>query len=142
MKTIYELLEIKGRDVWSIDPEASVFEAIARMADRHVGALMVVDGEELVGVISERDYARRVILEGKSSKQVRVREIMTSSVVCASPEKRVDECMALMTDKRIRHLPILNDAKLVGVISIGDLVKAIISEQEFIIGQLEQYIAG
>jgi CBS domain-containing protein len=142
MKTIHELLEIKGRDVWSIGPDALVYDAIALMAEKHVGALMVLEDEALIGVISERDYARKVILQGKSSKQVKVREIMASPVIYTRPEERVDECMAVITNKRIRHLPVLAEGKLIGVISIGDLVKAIISEQEFIIEQLEHYISG
>ena len=142
MKTVGQLLEAKGRDVWSVRPDASVFEAIRLMADREVGALVVIDGTKTVGVISERDYARRMVLEGRSSKDTRVEEIMTSRVIYAEPAQSVEECMALMTEKRIRHLPIMDEGRLVGVISIGDLVKAIITEQKFIIDQLERYISG
>ena len=142
MKTVAQLLRTKRNEVLSISPEAPVFEALGVMADKNVGALLVVDGESLVGIFSERDYARKVVLRGKSSKETPVREIMSSHVLYVRPDQSVDECMALMTDKRVRHLPVLDQAKVVGVISIGDVVKAKIEEQEFVIEQLQNYITG
>jgi CBS domain-containing protein len=142
MKTVKDLLEDKGHNVWSIGPGDSVYDAIELMADKEVGALMVMEGTKLVGVISERDYARKVILKGHSSKNTQIKEIMTTHVMYAQPDQTVEECMALMTEKRIRHLPILEGGQLLGVISIGDLVKSIIAEQQFIIEQLERYISG
>jgi CBS domain-containing protein len=140
MDTVHKLLESKGSEVWSIGPEASVFEAIELMAERGCGALLVMSGRELAGIISERDYARKVILAGRSSRTTRVREIMSSPVVTADPSHKVEQCLSMMTDKRIRHLPITDGGKVVGMVSIGDLVKAIIAEQKFLISQLEQYI--
>lgn len=142
MKRVRDILEVKGNDVWSIEPGASVYDAMKLMADKEVGALMVIEGAMLVGVISERDYARKVILEGRSSRTTQVREIMTSRVVCAQPEQNIEECMVLMTERRVRHLPVIDGGRLIGVISMGDLVKSIIAEQKFIIEQLEQYIGG
>ena len=142
MKTVTQLLRAKGHEILSVSPEASVFEALKVMAAKNVGALLVVEGERLVGVFSERDYARKVILKGKASKEIPVREIMTSHVLYVRPEQTIEDCMALMTDKHVRHLPVLEGERLVGVISIGDVVKAIIAEQEFIIEQLQNYITG
>ncbi len=142
MKTIKELLAQKGTTVHTVGPDASVYEAISLMAERDVGALVVVDGESLVGIVTERDYARKITLEGRVSRDTRVAEIMTRRVAGARPDQTVEECMALMTDKRVRHLPVLEDERLVGLISIGDLVKAIIAEQQFLIEQLEHYISG
>ncbi len=142
MRTVKELLVSKPMTVWSITPEASVFQALELMAEKEIGALVVLSGSKLVGLLSERDYARKVILKGKASKETRVREIMTDKLITIRPETSIDECMALMTDKRIRHLPVLEGEKLVGMISIGDVVKAIISEQKFIIQQLENYITA
>jgi len=142
MKRVKDVLEVKGNDVWSIEPGASVYEAMKLMADKEVGALMVIEGTELVGIISERDYARKVILEGRSSRTTQVREIMTSRPVCAEPEQNIEECMVVMTERRVRHLPVIDGGRLIGVISIGDLVKSIITEQRFIIEQLERYISG
>jgi CBS domain-containing protein len=142
MQTIRQILEDKGYEVFSIGPGASVYSAIELMAENGIGALMVMEGNKAVGLISERDYARKVILKGRSSKDTEVREIMTTHVVCARPEQTVEECMALMTEKRVRHLPIMDDGRVVGIVSIGDLVKAIIAEQRFIIEQLEHYISG
>ena len=140
MKTIKEILQSKPLGVLSISPEASVLDALRLMAEKEVGALVVLDNERLAGIFSERDYARKVILHGKSSKDTSVREIMTSKVVYVRPEQSVEECMALMTDKRIRHLPVLQENRVIGIISIGDVVKEVISEQRFVIEQLEQYI--
>lgn len=142
MITVRQLLETKGYDVWSIAPDATVYEALELMAEKEVGALLVLTGDKLVGIMSERDYARKVVLIGKSAIDTPVREIMTERVVCVRPEQTIGECMALMTDKHIRHLPVLEDGQLIGIISIGDVVKTIISEQEFIIEQLEGYITG
>ncbi len=142
MKSVRQLLDAKGHDVWSINPDASVFEAIELMATKSIGALIVIEEAGPVGIVSERDYARKVILKGRSSRQTPVREIMTTRVVYAKIDQTVEECMALMTEKRIRHLPVMDGKNLTGVISIGDLVKSIIDEQQFIIEQLEQYISG
>lgn len=140
MATVKQLLQGKGHEVWSMDPEASVYDAVAMMADKEVGALVVMEGESLVGVLSERDYARKVDLQGRSSKNTKIKDIMTSRVAYARPEQSVEECMAMMTEKRVRHLPVMDDDKVLGIISIGDLVKAIIEEQQHVIEQLEQYI--
>jgi CBS domain-containing protein len=142
MRKVRDILETKGRDVWSIEPGASVYDAMKLMADKGIGALLVMEGQKLVGIISERDYARKVILQGRSSPTTEVREIMTPRVVYAEPDRNVEECMALMTEKRVRHLPVMEQGQVCGVISIGDLVKAIIAEQKFIIEQLERYISG
>ena len=142
MTSVAHLLHAKGHAVWSIPPDASVYEAIKLMADKGVGALLVMKGQRLVGIVSERDYARKVILQGKSSRDTPVREIMTDKVFYVRPEQTVEDCMALMTARRIRHLPVLDDDQVIGVVSIGDLVRAVISEQEVRIQQLEQYIMG
>ena len=142
MKVIKEILDSKGREVWTVGPDDSVFDALAIMADREIGALVVVEGGRPVGLLSERDYARNVVLKGRMSKDTPVRDIMATRVICASPDQSVEECMALITDKRIRHLPVIDGGDLVGIISIGDLVKAIIAEQQFVIAQLEHYISG
>lgn len=142
MMTVRQLLERKGTDVWSVAPNDSVFKAIELMALRGIGALLVTDHDELVGIVSERDYARKVILKGRSSKETPVRDIMTAKVLYVAPERTLDECMALMTGKRIRHLPVMENRRLIGMISVGDVIKAIISHQEFIIEQLENYIKG
>jgi CBS domain-containing protein len=140
MKTVKEILQGKPLQVLSIAPEATVLDALKLMAEKEVGALVVLQGDKLAGIFSERDYARKVILHGKSSKDTPVSEIMTHKVVCVGPDQSVEDCMALMTDKRIRHLPVLQDKRVLGVISIGDVVKEVISEQRFVIEQLEQYI--
>jgi CBS domain-containing protein len=142
MKTVRQLLRAKGYDIWSVAPDDSVYDALKLMADKNVGAVLVTDAGDLVGILSERDYARKVILKGRTSRDTPVREIMTEKVVYVRPDQTTDECMALMTDKRVRHLPVIEDDRLIGIISIGDVVKAIISEQEFMIEQLENYITG
>jgi len=140
MKAVRDILEIKGGQVWSIGPRESVFDALKLMAEKGIGALVVLEAGKVVGIISERDYARKVILHGRSSPTTLVSEIMTARVVYAQPQQSIDECMAIMTEKRIRHLPVMENGVLIGVISIGDLVKSIIAEQRFIIEQLERYI--
>ena len=140
--TVKQILSEKGDAVWSISPDTTIFDALKSMSEKGVGALVVIDDQDVVGVFSERDYARKVILEGKSSKDLPVKEIMTRRVVFVKPENTTEDCMALMTDKHIRHLPVVVDGKLVGIISIGDVVKAIISQQEYVIEQLENYITG
>jgi CBS domain-containing protein len=140
MKKVRDILEIKGREVWSIGPSESVFDALKLMAEKGIGALVVLEAGKVVGIISERDYARKVILQGRSSPTTLVSEIMTARVAYAQLQQNIDECMAIMTERRIRHLPVMEDGLLIGVISIGDLVKSIIAEQQFIIEQLERYI--
>ncbi len=142
MKTIKDLLGNKGQEIWSVGPDATVYQAIELMADKGVGALMVMDEERPAGIISERDYARKVILQGRSSKDTSVREIMTSRLIHTSPDRSVEECMTLMTTNKIRHLPVMEADQLVGIVSIGDLVKATISDQQSTIEQLERYISG
>jgi CBS domain-containing protein len=140
--TVYDVLRGKGAGVISVSPSDTVFDALQILAERNIGAVLVLEGDRLVGILSERDYARQVILKGKASKDTPVREIMTTSVVCVHPEHTIEECMALMTDKRFRHLPVLADERLLGVLSIGDVVKALLDEQAFRIEQLESYIAS
>jgi len=142
LESIRSILAAKGSEVWWLPPEASVYQAIEMMAERHVGALLVLAEGKLVGIVSERDYARKVILQGKSSKETAVSQIMTTPVIYVSPEATVDECMHLMTQKRIRHLPVLRGDRIVGVVSIGDLVNAIISAQAATIQHLHNYISG
>ena len=140
MKTLKQLLEAKGREVYSIAPDALVFDALRLMADKGVGALIVMEGGRIAGILSERDYARKVILHGKSSHDIQVRDIMTSKIITVHPGQTVEECMGLMTEKRIRHLPVTEGERLIGVLSIGDLVKEVIAEQQQTIQQLESYI--
>ena len=140
MKTVQQLLESKRHRLVSVSPDTTVLAALKIMAEKEIGAVLVLDGELLAGIFSERDYARKVVLHGKSSKDTPVCEIMTDEVVCVRPDQTIEDCMGLMTDKRIRHLPVLDTRKVVGVISIGDVVKEMLSEQEFVIKQLESYI--
>ena len=140
MKSVKQILEGKTHKVLSVAPYVSVFDALQIMADKNVGALVVLDGDKLVGIFSERDYARKVALLGKSSKDTQVLDIMTTRVLCATPERTVEQCLALMTDKRVRHLPVIDHKKVIGVISIGDMVKEMLAEQQFVIAQLESYI--
>jgi len=143
MKTAANLLRSKAhQSVHTITPEASVFDAIQLMADKNIGALLVMEAEEVAGIITERDYARKIVLMSRSSKQTPVREIMTSTVMYVRPDQTSEECMVLMTENRLRHLPVIDDGRLLGIISIGDLVKDIIAEQKFTIEQLELYISG
>ena len=142
MKLVQHLLDTKGRDVISIHRDASVFDAIKLMADHAVGSLLVMDGDALIGIVTERDYARKVILKGRSSEETPVGDIMTSQVITAKPQQSVRECMGLMSSRRVRHLPVVVDDGVIGIISIGDLVQAIIADQQEEIEQLEQYISG
>ncbi len=139
MKPVKDVLQEKGNDIWSIDPEASVFEAIDLMAQKEVGALLVIKNDNLIGIISERDYTRKVILKGRESKKTKIKSIMTSPVICTDADQDVRRCMAMMTSKSIRHLPVLADNRLVGVVSLGDLVKVIIAEQDSKIQGFESY---
>ncbi|MCP5074950.1 MAG: CBS domain-containing protein [Rhodobacteraceae bacterium] len=137
MTTIRELLDEKGSDVWAIDPDDSVFNAVTEMADKDVGGLLVMDGEDVVGIITERDYARNVILKGKTSPETPVRDIMTSNLIVATPEQSVTDCLKTMTEKRVRHLPVMENGVLAGMVSIGDLVKRIIADQQAVIMDLQ-----
>jgi len=142
MKTVHDLLRQKGRNVWSVTPDTTVYDALRLMAEKEIGAVLVLEGDQLVGVLSERDYARQVVLKGKTSKETPVHEIMTARVVYVRPDQTVEGCMALMTDKHVRHLPVIEGGKLVGLLSIGDVVKTVISEKQFLIEQLENYITN
>ena len=142
MGTVNDILNRKGRDVWSVPPDWMFFDALRLMAEKDVGALLVMNGDKLVGIVTERDYARKIVLAGKSSRDTPVRDVMTTRVLCARADQTVEQCMALMTDKRARHLPILDHKHVIGLVSIGDLVKAVIREQKFVIEQLQQYISG
>jgi CBS domain-containing protein len=143
MTTVANILKSKhDQTVHAIRPDASVFDAVKLMAEKLVGALLVMDGEAIVGIVTERDYARKIVLMSRSSKETPVRDVMTRDVMYVHPETTSEECMALMTENRLRHLPVMDDGQLMGLISIGDLVKATISEQQFIIEQLEHYITG
>jgi CBS domain-containing protein len=142
MKTVRDLLKQKGSTVWSVAPDCTVYAALQLMAEKNIGALLVLEADRPVGIFSERDYARQVILKGKASKDTPVREVMTSRVVFVRLEQNIEECMALMTDKRFRHLPVLEEGQLAGLLSIGDVVKAVISEKDFLIEQLANYISS
>lgn len=139
---VRQMLQSKGSQVWSVEPDESVFKALEMMADKNVGALMVMKGDTLVGMFSERDYARKVILHGRASRDTAVRDVMSDHVVTVSPEKTMADCMVLMTERHIRHLPVVEQGRILGLVSIGDVVKAIISEQSFLIDQLQSYIQG
>ncbi|MEO6029821.1 MAG: CBS domain-containing protein [Candidatus Binatia bacterium] len=140
--TVHDVLKQKGASIIAVSPTSTVFEVLQILAERNIGAVLVLEHDRLVGILSERDYARQVILKGKASRDTPVREIMTTAVVCVGPEQSIEECMALMTDKRFRHLPVIADDRLIGVLSIGDVVKALLGEQAFRIEQLESYIAS
>ena len=142
MRRVKEILAHKGGNIWSIGPDATVYDAIHLLAEKEIGALLVLDGDALIGVISERDYARNIILKDKSSRDTHVRDIMTKDVITVGPEEGIDKCMGFMTNQRIRHIPVINDGKLIGVLSIGDLVRAVIAEQQSTIVDLEKYISG
>jgi CBS domain-containing protein len=141
-RTVEKLIEAKGSDVWTVTPDASVYEALEIMADKNVGALVVLDGEELVGILSERDYARKVILLQRGSRDTTVSEIMSEHPITVAPNATTAECMRLMTEHRFRHLPVMHGTRVIGVISIGDVVRAVIEDQQFLIDQLENYITG
>jgi CBS domain-containing protein len=142
MYTVGQLLQAKGNQVWTIAPEVTVYEALQLMAEKNIGSLVVVKEGNVVGILSERDYARNVILKGKSSKTTTVGELMTKEVLYVNPDDTIETCMALMTDKRLRHLPVMDGGQLAGIVSIGDIVKEIISDREFTIRELERYIHG
>lgn len=142
MSKVNQILRSKGNDIWSVSPQASVLDALHLMAGKDIGALLVMDGEHVAGIFSERDYARKVILQGKASKDTPVQEIMTQRVIFVQPDQSIEDCMAVMTEKHVRHLPVMENGKLLGVISIGDVVKEIIAAQGFVIEQLENYITG
>ena len=140
MTTLKMLLKDKGHDVWSVHPDDTVLDAIKMLAEKDIGALIVIKDDKPVGIFTERDYARNVYLKGKSSLDTAVRDVMVTPVICVKPDQSVNECMALMTEKRFRHLPVMNGDELVGMVSIGDLVKSVIAEQQFTIEQMEHYI--
>lgn len=142
MTSVQQILRNKSSNVWTIGPRASVYEALELMAQRDIGAVPVVENGRLVGIFSERDYARKVALQGRASRSVTVGELMTTKVFYVKPEQSIEECMALMTDKHVRHLPVLADGQLIGIITIGDAVKSIIAEQEITIRSLKDYITG
>jgi len=141
-KKVRDLLDLKGREIWSITPETTVFHALVEMAEKNVGALLVMEGDEILGIVSERDYARKVVLQGKTSRDTTVAEVMTKDVIWISPDNSIEECMGIMTAKRIRHLPVREDDKLIGIISIGDVGQKIIEEQKIAINHLLNFIRG
>ena len=142
MKIVKDILRVKGSNVYSTAPDATVYDVLKQMAEKNVGALMVLEGEKIVGLISERDYARKTILKGRLSKETAVKEIMTANVITVGPEKDLEECMELFTDKHVRHLPVIENEKIIGIVSIGDVVKGVIDHKEFIIQEQEKYIKG
>ncbi len=142
MASVTQLLQDKGRTVHTIAPQDSVFSALKHMAEYNIGALPVVENGKLIGLMSERDYTRKVILHGHTSRELKVHDIMSKHVMCAAPDDNVEHCMAVMTEKHVRHLPVLDKGELIGLVSIGDLVKSIIGEQQFVIEQMTNYIAG
>jgi CBS domain-containing protein len=142
MRTVGDILDAKGSEIYSISPDATVYDALSRMAEKNVGAMLVFEGSDLVGLISERDYSRKTILKGRFSKETAVREIMTTELISVHPDEDIEECMELFTNKHVRHLPVVEEGKVVGLVSIGDIVKNIIDYKEFIIEELENYIKG
>ncbi len=142
MGIVSDILRIKGNGVWSTTPDASVYDALQLMAERDIGALLVLEAGQIAGIFSERDYARKVVLRGKFSRDTKLRDVMTRSVVTVTPGHSIADCMRIMTDRHIRHLPVVNDGTLVGLVSIGDVVKSIITDQQATIGHLEDYITG
>lgn len=142
MATVRDMLRSKGFDIWSVAPDTTVYDALKLMADKNIGAVLVREADRVVGILSERDYTRKVTLQGKTAAATRAREIMTERVMCVRPEDTAEQCMALMTEKRVRHLPVVEGDQLIGLISIGDVVKATIEQQKFIISQLEDYVRG
>lgn len=142
MATVRDMLRTKGTDIWSVAPDTTVYDALKLMAEKNIGAVLVMDADNLMGILSERDHARKVALHGKTAADTPAREIMTERVMCVRPEETAEQCMALMTEKKVRHLPVIEDDQLAGMISIGDVVKATIEQQEFIIEQLEHYVRG
>ena len=142
MATVRDMLRTKGFEVWSIGPDTTVYDALKLMAEKNIGAVLVMEADKVMGILSERDYARKIILVGRASADTPAREIMTERVMCVGPEETAEQCMALMTEKKVRHLPVLESNQLIGIISIGDVVKATIAQKEFIIEQLEDYIRG
>ena len=142
MKWVSDILDAKGREVHSVGPDSTVFDALRVMSDRGIGAVVIMENDQLAGILTERDYARKVVLLGRSSRDLPVREIMTRRVLCVSPERTIEECMALCTAHRARHLPVVDRKQVVGIVSIGDLVKAVIAEQQHLIEELQQYISG
>jgi CBS domain-containing protein len=142
MTNVAKLLKVKGNETWSVTPQATVYEALEKMSEKDAGAMLVIDEGNLVGIFTERDYARKLILKGKFSKDTAVRDLMTQEVLYVEPQNSIEDCMVLMTNKRVRHLPVIEDELLVGIVTIGDVVKQIISDQESTIQQLEKYITG
>jgi len=142
MRAAIDIVRYKGSTVWSVGPDKTVLHALAIMAAHDIGAVVVLDGKKIVGILTERDYARKVVLAGRSSRESAIREVMTSDVICVSPEESIERCLTIMTEERVRHLPVVDNQRLVGLISIGDLVRATIEEQEQVIEHLQQYIAG
>ena len=140
MSTVKQLLEFKGHEVIAIEPGATVYAAVEKLAERRIGALLVLEQGRLLGIFSERDYARKVVLMGKSSRDTLVRDVMTRELICVGPDTSVDECMALMTARRVRHLPVLDQGRLIGIVTIGDAVRQLMADKDFTITQLEQYI--
>lgn len=142
MRTAADIINFKGSTVWTVNPADTVLHALGVMAEHEIGAVLVLDGEKILGILTERDYARKVVLAGRSSKESAVGDVMTHAVICVSPDRTIDECLALMTEKRVRHLPVVDQKQLIGMVSIGDLVRATIAEQEHVIEQLQHYITG
>ena len=142
MATVRDMLKTKGFEVWSVTPDTTVYDALKLMAEKNIGAVLVMEADKVMGILSERDYARKIVLVGRASADTPAREIMTERVMCVGPEETAEQCMALMTERKVRHLPVMKESQLIGIISIGDVVKATIAQKEFIIGQLEEYIRG